>query len=76
MLTALSYILYIWAGEANFKPLLHHSGPYGVGVKIFWTKDMENHTLVYYPISYYQWLTGVENPAKYFLSWNLFGNRG
>jgi len=62
-------------GEANFKHL-NHTGPYGVGVKVFWTKDCQNHTLVYYPISYYQWFLGLENPADYFMSWNYFGRRG
>ena len=76
ILTVISMLLSWRAGEGNFVGLYKHTGPYGVGIKVFWTKDMQNHTLVYYPTSYFQWYEGTLYPASRFMPWNLFGKRG
>jgi len=65
-------------GEADFTTQLirTHTGPYGIGVKVFWTKVHDNHTVVYYPISKCEWERACEKPEKYFLPWNIFGKKG
>ena len=57
----ISIFLWNYCGEVDFKPCGDPSGPHGVGCKRFWTKENQNHILVYYPISRKQWQKGVED---------------
>ena len=73
VMTMISVFLFFRLGESDFYELRTHSGPYGIGVKVFWTKEYNNHTLVYYPISKVEYERSLQSPERYFMRWNLFG---
>ena len=55
-LTAKSIFWFYRLGESDFKNFIKVNGPYGIGLKVFWTKVHDNHCIVYYPIAKSEWI--------------------
>ena len=73
-LTLLSVIAFFRIGEMDFKSMKYHTGPYGVGVERMWTKKLENHVLVFYPIDHDEWVKGFQHHSE-FLPYLFYGNK-
>ena len=75
ILTIISLVLFNRVSEFDFSNMRDHSGPYGIGTERFWTKELKNHVLVFYPIAKQSWLNAFHTPSKSFLPYSLFGEK-